>query len=184
MRQRTGRRLLTLAAIALVGAASGCGAPTAATEADALTPEPISADQPEYTVTRGVDGRIEITIGLRYVNRTGATTYLPVCGGVHPPALQKLVRGEWVAAYSPFVDLCLQAPVEVRPGKSYRYSYRVLAWPQGGWSRPYFEIDEIAGTYRAVWTIYETWTPGGPEPGLGRLAPLEGRVSNEFRIVE
>jgi hypothetical protein len=42
----------------------------------------------------------------------------------------------------------------------------------------------VPGTYRLVWTAYATWTPSGPEPGLGRELPLADRVSNEFEVIE
>jgi len=174
-----------LTVVALAALACG-GGPATGPDArmDRRAAAPIQTDRPVYALGPGPSGGVEVTIGLRYENATGGPAYIPTCHGVHPPELQKRVGSSWVTVYSPVVLLCLGPPVVVQPGGVYTYAYRVVAYPRGGDMYPQFELDETPGTYRLAWGIYETWTPDGPEPGLGRLLPLAARVSNEFQLTE
>jgi hypothetical protein len=118
---------------------------------------------------------------MTFTNRTNGAVYLPVCKGVLPPHLEKRVNDEWVLAHAPIIPLCLGSPVKIKSGKSYRYIFKMQA-RLPTYEGPGFYPEEVAGTYRLVWEIYETWTPD--KYPLGKLLPLEKRVSNEFRLSE
>ena len=179
------RHLLTIAPflLALGCSRSGPGdsGPTSAGQAAAGAP--IKTDRTEYTLRFGAE-LAEMSIGVSYTNRTGSRVYLPTCHGANPPWLEKRVGSEWVAAYRPAVLACLGPPVVIQPGDTYDYTLKVVAGRRGTNRYPQFEVAEIPGTYRLVWGLLATWDPDGPEPGLGRLLPLEQRVSNEFTIRE
>jgi hypothetical protein len=142
---------------------------------------PIRTDSAVYHVRTTEDSH-ELTIEVTYTNPTGSTVYIPTCHSPHPPVLEKWQEDTWVTAYAPVVPLCLGAPVVIADGDVYAYTYRISAARSANWY-PRFEVPEIPGTYRLVWRILGTWTPDGPEPGLGRELPLEQRVSNTFEIV-
>lgn len=152
----------------------------------------IQTDQSVYTALRGsdtlTDGTlyaryVELAIQMRYTNRTGGRIYLPTCHSVHPPSLEKREAGSWVIAFAPIVQLCLGPPVVIQPGQVYEYSYPLRGYLPGSRVYPQFET-QVPGTYRLVWTAYETWTPHSAQGGLGRDLPLSARVSNEFQVVE
>ena len=170
----------------LLSAASGLAACSSeplvepSAEATILADAPIQTDSSVYHV-RTTEYFHEIVMNLSYANPTGGKVYIPTCHGPHPPALQKRVGEQWVTAYAPVVLLCLGPPVIIEPGETYRYNYRVMAAHRPN-TVPRFEVDEIPGTYRLVWHMLGTWTPNGPEAGLGEELPLEQRVSNTFRI--
>ena len=172
--------------IALLGLALGCsrgvpGEPAPASPDQGAEGAPIQTDRAEYAV-RYTQQLAELTIGVKYVNRTGGTVYLPTCQVPHPPVLEKRVGTGWVAAYRAPVLMCLGPPVVIRPGERYDYTFKVSAGRPGTNYFPQFEVAEITGTYRLVWGLLGTWDPDGSGPGLGRPLPLEQRVSNEFRI--
>jgi len=176
------RRWLALAVAALAGL-SGCAGDPLRPGGDAQ-PEnpPLRTDRDEY-VARTADGVTTLTIGFRYTNPTNGETYLSGCRGVHPPWLEKWEGGRWVLAYSPTALHCLDEPVVVPAGGTFDYALEVWAAPRGSNTYPQLEVAEIAGTYRLVWRVFETWTAHSGTPGLGREAPLAQRVSNTFRIV-
>lgn len=146
----------------------------------APTGAPILTDSAVYHV-RTSRNTHELTIGLVYRNPTNSAVYIPTCRTVHPPVLQKWEGGQWVTAYAPVVLECLGEPVVIAAGDSYAYTYHVKAWRSPN-MHPRFEVGTIPGSYRLMWRILETWTPDGPEPGLGKALPLEARISNTFRI--
>jgi hypothetical protein len=186
--------ILTLALLAHLG--MGCSPDPTATEPTAAgstgTGPLIRTDQSIYTASRGADTLddgsiwgeyVELAIPLTYTNTTGGPITLPTCLGVNPPALEKREGTGWRVAYCPIVPACLGPPVVILPGEVYRYDYRVRGYLPGGRILPQFETS-VPGTYRLIWDAYETWTPNSGESGLGRVLPLEKRVSNEFEIVE
>ena len=172
-----------LAGLVLGCSRSGPGEPGLATQDHAAEGAPIQTDRAEYTLSF-TPQLAELSIGVRYVNRTGGRVYLETCHTPHPPVLEKRVGSEWVVAYRPAVLRCLGQPVVIRAGETYDYTFKVVAGRPGTNNFPQFEVAEIPGTYRLVWGLLDTWNPDGPGPGLGRLLPLEQRVSNEFQIRE
>ena len=121
---------------------------------------------------------------MSYTNPTDKTIYFVKCGYQQPaPVLQKYEGGEWINALGKVCDLILTPPVEVEPGET--YTQTVVMWsslrPN---TYPSFGVEEIPGTYRLVYRIYETWDPERDEPGLGELFPLDGRISNEFQLTQ
>ncbi len=148
---------------------------------------PIQTDQQVYAVvldtTLNVDALV-LSIPVSYTNPTHKTVYFVKCGYQQPaPVLQKYEGGEWTNALGEVCPLVLTPPVEVTPGET--YTQTVLMWSSlRSNSYPQFAVEEIPGTYRLVYRIYETWTPERDEPDLGKLFPLEARISNEFQITE
>ena len=141
---------------------------------------PIRTDSSVYHL-RTTEHSHELVMELEYENPTGGRVYVPTCLSPTPPVLQKRVGTEWVTAYAPVVLLCLGPPVVIERGETYRYTFHVIASRRPN-TLPRFEVGEIPGTYRLVWHMLGSWTPDGPEPGLGRELPLEHRVSEPFRI--
>jgi hypothetical protein len=179
----------------LAGFIGSCNASSPAGHFDSgmNTPQPpIRTDKSVYTVQRGerrledgtLYGRyIEFSMRLEYTNPTDGPIYLPTCNTVNPPHIEKVENQGWVMAFAPVVQACLGPPVIIQPGRSYQYTYNVEADLPGGRAWPQFQT-EIPGRYRLVWSAYRTWTPDGPEPGLGIQLPKSATISNEFELQE
>ena len=179
---------LSILALATLSSLSGCQAlnvlgseDQSRNDSPIVTGAPIQTDKSVYEMRTTTQAH-ELTIHLAYTNPTAGPVYIPTCREPGPPVLQKWVDGKWVTAYSPVVLLCLGPPVVIAAGETYRYTYRVFASRSPN-SIPRFEVAKIPGEYRLVWHILGTWTPNGPEPGLGKLLPEEERISNTFQIV-
>lgn len=140
------------------------------------TTAPIKTDRRVYPAP-GPEIPPEPSVPLiaAYTNRTGRTAYLGPCGGIPPRfSLEKRVNGRWERGYGfPCALAVPNASFPVAPGET-RVDTLMLY-------RRYFAHEALAGTYRVVYTIYESWDPDGTPPGTG-LLPVEDRVSNEFRI--
>jgi hypothetical protein len=167
-----------LVALPLI-AAAGCAA---ATKSSPNT-SPIATDREIYALD-GNAGLGRLTIRLNYRNTTGKDVYLPTCNGPQPPRLQKEVNGTWVVAFAPNILACESAPITVRNGDSYDYTFNVLAGMPGTNYLPRFSVSDIPGTYRVLWEIFRG-TVGDPRrPTTTRdPLPLEEEVSNTFKIV-
>lgn len=142
---------------------------------------PLRTDQSVYTL-KTTGGTHHLSIGFTFTNPTARRAYVPTCRTPHPPGLEKWQNGAWVRAYSPVVLQCLGPPLIIEPGATYTGTLEVNAGRAGANQYPQFQVQSIPGTYRLVWNVLGSWTPDGPEPGLGRPLPLEQRVSNSFRI--
>lgn len=145
---------------------------------DAVGPEagpPLQTDSLVYHA-RVVDGELALEVGFTYFNRTGSRVFVPACGEVHPPELEKWTGSAWQVAHSPLISRCLAEPVVVPRGGSYRSTYRL---PGGirvaGLGEP------IEGRYRLAWRLYRSWSSGA-EARPGEPLPEEAGVSNEFRV--
>jgi hypothetical protein len=170
--------LRCLAVLSIAGAAS-CAAATAGSAGGA----PIETDRTVYAVDDS-GGLAHLTIRMTYHNTTGRDVYLPTCRGPQPPRLQKEVNGTWVVAFAPNVLACEAAPIVVRSGDSYPYTFRILAGMPGSSYAPRFAVSEIPGTYRILWEIFRG-TAGNPSrPSTTRdPLPVEQEISNSFRLV-
>ena len=124
-------------------------------------------------------GALRVDIPFIFVNETGRPVYIPSCNGPHPPVLEKFENRSWVVAYAPIVPLCLGQPVEIAPGQRYDYDYHVHAALPGTNGEPKFSVSPIAGSYRAVWSLYREKLSDGT---VASLLPPESRTSNVFRI--
>ena len=173
--------LATLVLVLTVAAGCGVGRILGfEDEPPALTGAPIQTDSVVYHV-RTTASSYEMVMDLRYTNPTRGRVYISTCHTPHPPVLEKWEGGEWVTAYAPVVLLCLGPPVVIERGERYRYTYRIMAARRPN-AAPRWSVAEIPGTYRLEWHLLGTWTPDGSEPGLGKLLPIEQRISNTFRI--
>ena len=182
------RSTLPIVALLALAHLSGCRAlnvlssdDPSQNESPNVTGAPIQTDKAVYQMRTTAQAH-ELTMHLTYTNPTASPVYIPTCHQPGPPVLQKWVDGTWVTAYAPVVLRCLGPPVIIEPGDTYRYTYRVYATraPNSG---PRLQVAEVPGQYRLIWHILGTWTPNGPEPGLGQLLPEEQRISNTFTIV-
>lgn len=135
-----------------------------------------------YTVGDSRDV-LALTIDLQYTNRTSLPRYLPACRGPVPPVLEKLVHGRWIVVYSPVTLTCLEPPVVIAPGDTYRYKFQVNAARRGQW-KPELLVDRVAGKYRVRWRMFETWEHLNHPPWFGRLAREDEQISNTFRIAD
>ena len=62
-----------------------------------------------------------------------------------------------------------------RVGKTHRSTFTIRVFHRPN-MYPQFEVEEIAGTYRLVWSL---WHAGATE-----ALPLEQRISNTFEVVD
>jgi hypothetical protein len=146
----------------------------------------ITTDKDEYSAERGmivVAGDtvwyLRFTIALQYTNRTDRPVYLPRCGGVQSPRLERLVEGHrWETVYEPVHLACWQTPRRVDPGQVYAYDFRIKAYDPQSSVRPSWQADVVNGSYRIVWIVLI-----GPE-ALAQSVPLEERSSGTFSVVE
>ena len=166
----------------LAAAALSCSDPAGPGEFDALG-DPSGYFQTSSTGYRfereehGVTG----AIAFSYTNTTGATIYPAGCRGLVPPALEKLVDGEWVRAWTPIALRCGATPIPIAPGATYTNTLEVWgAWHDEEKYAPNFEVAEVEGRYRLLWLqVYESFDPdSGPGPQIAE----ELRISNEFVI--
>ena len=122
-----------------------------------------------------------VSMRVSYTNPTGSTTYLPKCGKEKPvPVLQKLDGTEWINAWGPVCQSILVPPIRVEPGKTYTQAVvlRSSLYPN---MYPRFSVNEISGTYRLLYRIYETVE----SRRYGNdMVPLAARISNTFQITE
>jgi len=168
----------SLALVSLV-VAIGCAAATAGSPGRA----PIETDRTVYAVD-DTGGLARLTIRMTYHNTTGKDVYLPTCRGPQPPRLQKEVNGSWVIAFAPNVLACEGAPITVRAGDSYDYTFRILAGMPGTNYAPRFAVSEIPGTYRILWEIFSGTTGDPSRPSTTRdPLPIDQQISNTFRLV-
>ena len=173
--------MTTIRPLALVSliVATGCAAATAGSPGRA----PIETDRTVYAVD-DTAGLARLTIRMTYHNTTGKDVYLPTCRGPQPPRLQKQVDGNWVIAFAPNVLACEGAPITVRAGDSYDYTFRILAGMPGTNYAPRFAVSEIPGTYRILWEIFSATTGDPSRPSTTRdPLPIDQQVSNTFRLV-
>ena len=168
----------SLALVSLV-VSTGCAAATAGSPGR----PPIETDRTVYAVD-DTAGLARLTIRMTYRNNTGKDVYLPTCRGPQPPRLQKEVNGSWVVAFAPNVLACEGAPITVRAGDSYDYTFRILAGMPGTNYAPRFAVSEIPGTYRILWEIFSATTGNPSRPSTTRdPLPIEQQISNTFRLV-
>jgi hypothetical protein len=169
----------SLALVSLV-VSTGCAAATAGSGGR----PPIETDRTVYAVD-DTGGLARLTIRMTYRNGTGKDVYLPTCRGPQPPRLQKEVNGNWVIAFAPNVLGCEGAPITVRAGDSYDYTFRILAGMPGTNYAPRFAVSEIPGTYRILWEIFSgtSGDPSKPSSTTRDPLPVEQQISNTFRLV-
>jgi hypothetical protein len=155
---------LTLA-LTLAVLSAGC-TPMPPAGADAAGDEwPFATGRSEYRAAQHA-GEWAVDIDFTFINTTERTLYVPVCRQPHPPALEKLEGTAWVPAYSPAVLLCWEAPLEIAPGGAFTDTLHVRAGVAGGDVHPQLEVDEIAGTYRLVWSVLRSNQAGGARERL------------------
>lgn len=119
--------------------------------------------------------RLRAEISSIYTNATGETVHIVNCEGAFGVSLEKRVGGKWVRAWSNVVPLCLSSPIVVEPGRTHEHTLRVSAGRSSSNLHPRFEVEEVAGTYRMVWS-----GPVHPDGEGGAKLPAEKRISNAF----
>jgi hypothetical protein len=139
----------------------------------------LTTDHQTYVVGY-THNTVELTIGLRFENRSRQSVAIPRCAFAHSPVLDKLVFGEWVEVLTP-VRQCWDLPIVVGPGRTVTHTWRISAGRPHTTIQPQFQTTRIPGTYRLRWELYE-YDPLS-QFHVGRLLPIEHRVSNEFRII-
>jgi hypothetical protein len=176
------RRHLVAVALGL----AACREPSTGPEATATTAEvtrdenaQFQTDSLAYTLSTNSIGYVG-TIGVTFVNRTGATVYFVNCGGATGLSLEKRIDGQWVNVWSPVMLACLSPPITVTAGATYRTQIGVFgAYPNSN-AYPRFTVTDVAGEYRAVWhSVLRTYQPSLP---FGEQLPLDARISNRFAI--
>ena len=173
---------LILAALTLfVILLAGCGL----FEADENSEPAIRTEKQNYTLSQSGE-TLALSINMTYTNRTFKPTFLLTCNGAFSMVLEKSVDGNWVQAYGSAAPDCLGPVLTIKKNGQHHYTLNVLAFIPSSENSPKFQVDNVSGTYRLVWTVYKTLNPEGYQPasGWGPLLPLEQRVSNNFEIAQ
>ncbi len=136
----------------------------------------IQSEQDVYLVEE--DQPLVLTFA--YVNEGSGPIYLGSCLG--PPALEKLVDGEWTLAYSLFCPDVLGPPLTIGPGEHYRATLRLTPadWDPNPRNRAWRGGDDIAGTYRVPERVLTEWSR--KQVDAGTLPPPKRVYSNSFEI--
>ncbi|MGH7490784.1 MAG: hypothetical protein ACREOO_00165 [bacterium] len=171
--------LLPAALLSLLIPFAGCGL----FEANEDSGPAIRTDKRTYTLSQSGE-TLTGSFDMTYTNQTGDPTHLVTCNGIFSILLEKLIDGKWVLAYGSDSPDCLGPIISIEPGRQHTNSLKVAAFTPSSEYEPKFQVDNISGTYRLVWPIYERLNPNGyqEESGWGKLLPLEKRVSNTFEI--
>jgi hypothetical protein len=99
------------------------------------------------------------------------------------PQVEKLVNGNWVAAYYPIYPACRSFPdFSLASGATFRNQVYFMASPRGGKTMPDLRVDSINGVYRLRWTWREGTGPESPVARAPASRPVEA-VSNQFRMI-
>jgi hypothetical protein len=173
-----GRLSATLAASSvLLAGCDGFGALALASDEDGIE---FRTDDAQYTLVIE-DGVGRVQIPFTYENHAGRTLHVVNCNGAAPPALEKLEGGRWVLAYAPAVPACLSPAIRIPDGHTYRDTVYVEAAVPASRHRQSFEVDDIEGTYRLVWSgvLYDFDPEHYP---FGEEVEPELRRSAEFFI--
>jgi hypothetical protein len=165
---------------------AACGEPSTGPEATATTADitrdenaQFQTDSLAYTLSTNSVGYVG-TIGVTFVNRTGATVYIVNCSGSTGLSLEKRVDGEWVRVWSPAIPACLSPPITVTAGGTYRTQINIFGGYPNTNTSPQFTVVDVAGEYRAVWySVLRTYQTSLP---FGEQLPLDARISNRFSI--
>jgi hypothetical protein len=140
----------------------------------------FQTDSLRYTL-KAFSGSYDGTIGVVFTNGTPDTAFIVNCAGSTSLALEKLVDGGWVRAWSPVLPACLSPPIVIAPGRQYRSDVRIFSGYVGSNLYPQFSITDITGIYRIVWDnvlrTYQDRLPFGEPVGPDR------RVSNRFELI-
>lgn len=138
----------------LAGSIVACGdvvAPTVRTD--------LQTDSQAYMVA-ALPAGYEVTIGLRYTNRSSEPVYVGNCRGDFPSHLEKWVAGKWVVAWSGVWLACLSDPIVIPPGGRHDAVLNVSAGYPGSNVYPKWRATDIPGQYRVVAeTLYSAQAP-------------------------
>lgn len=161
------------------GAVDGPGAETS----DVVVQDSASAfrtDALAYTL-RATSAGLEGEIPFVFTNPTEGPVYIVNCNGSTSLQLEKLVEGNWVEAWSPAIPQCLSTPIVVQPGEEYRDTVRVFGGRPSTNVYPKFDVAEIPGVYRLVWSDVLRSYDDRSYP-FGEALPAEQRTSNRFAL--
>lgn len=171
----------------VIGGVVACGSPTPDepidSGPDSIEPPTRDAtalfqtDSLMYTL-RANDVGYAGTIGIRFTNRTGGTTYFVNCKGASMVRLEKFMGDAWVTTWAPIMQSCLSQPITVASGDAYESNLSVFGgYPDNNVVPKFF--GSIPGIYRIVWTdaLSSYQDSDGP---FGTQLPFEQRVSNRF----
>jgi hypothetical protein len=146
---------------------------------EAVVADPLfRTDSSAYTLDVGSHG-YTAHIGVEFTNRTRDTVFFTNCHGGVAHRLEKNVNGTWQTAWAPILLLCLSPPIRVPPGHSRNMPIGIFAGYPANNHGPKFQLDDIPGTYRAVWGPLHQYDRRAES---GRPLPLFQRVSNTFTI--
>ena len=142
-------------------------------------PPLLQTDALTYELVRD-DSGFTVSIPYTFTNRTGGSVYLPNCRGGFWLHLEREDEGDWHAAWSPFLLLCLSPPIVIEEDEVWVDTLEVWGGLPGGNVWPRFDVADPAGTYRIVWddalSSYQDHLP------FGRPLPLAERMSNTFQL--
>jgi len=177
------RRSGIVASLALsVGCSSWSSPPDHQEDSAVLEGPMFQTDSATYHLTITPTAR-RLRITASFTNTGASPVYLVLCGSSALVRLEKHAGDGWQVAYEPLCSMDAAAPIEVRPGTTYRDSATVLDMIAPN-SDPKFMVSPIEGTYRAIYSGFSSWNPSSSEGPPGEVLPEDVRRSNEFIIVQ
>lgn len=141
---------------------------------------PLTTDAPAYEVRGEGAIRAAVDFDLTYRNPLDVAVAVPACHTPARPALQKLVGGRWVHAFSSVELLCISPPLVIPAGGThhFRYPLRADAHDLARWLGA--TDGSLPGTYRLRWWVGVR--DRRADTGVGTRLAEKYVVSNSFDL--
>lgn len=156
-------------------------------------PAPVRTHGTSFVLTPRNNGRLDLVVPFTFTNRTGVRIYLAQCNPPGPSGngreveprmvLEKEIAGEWVLAWQPERQGCLNRPKILQPNEAFSDTVLIYGYPHYGNVSPRFRVDTIPGTYRLVWNAWY-YAIEYPDLDPADTVPLRFTVSNRFTVVD
>lgn len=182
LRYSPGRRSLFAFMLATMTTVTACSDTLTAPAEETLEGPRVTlfrTDSASYTLLAG-DGGFRGMIQARLFNNTGSDIYISNCKGATGPSLEKWIDGRWQMVWWQTTPACASSPIVVPDGATWDASIDFFAGYPGGRVSPQLNVDDVPGTYRAVWFgLAKSHSDLLP---LLKQLPLEQRISNPFTL--
>lgn len=174
------RSVTAVLAVLLAGACSSTADPLRPTTALQPGETLLTTDAPAYEVREETPIRAAVDFELTYRNPLGVAVAVPACHSPARPALEKLVGGKWVHAFSSVELLCITPPLVIPAGGThhFRYQMRADAHDLARWLGA--TDGSLPGRYRLRWWVGVR--DRRADTGVGTALADKYVVSNSFDL--